>query len=362
MESLQAYQPVRIRSKPLARQRRSQEKQKQKRTAPPCADGFLKQSFAPITDKKLPSSKEISAMEKDFFSSLQHLSCLYDFEPLEVSDMVFPYNIYLAHAHAETMVCAIDGSLRLIIVNDESHICTLTTVTSLESGLTLFYVPVEPLHRKIGDKTKKHVADLMLSVYACLYQVIQMPFYDASFIGYNYDMISEWIKESPDEWEPEDYKEKLSDIRSINRQAKRLQKHMSNPSHLERFGKRIQSFNPSNNYEKELKRVATRLYELWKQYPERSFTDSIRYNLIYPEIDNRILPDQYFSFYWSSEGWLYEDLMENVNMSLQEMGCADDPVSLQFFDTPQTKVTHDLYFETTLLDIICELADALNDF
>jgi hypothetical protein len=362
MASLQAYQSVRTRSKPLARQRRSPEKQKQKRTPAPCADGFLKQSFAPITDKKLPSAKEILAMEKDFFGSLKHLSCLYGFDPLEVKDIVFPYNIYLAHGHAETILSGIDGSLRLIIVKDESHICTLTTVTSLESGLTLFYVPVEPLYKKIGDKTKKTVADLMLSVYACLYQVIQMSFYDASFIGYNYDMIYDWIQESPDEWEPEDYKEKLSDIRNLNRQAKRLKNHISKPIHLEKFGKRIQSFNPSDNRENELERVATRLYELWKQYPDRSFTDSIQYNLIYPEIDNRILPDQYFSFYWSSEGWLHEDLMENVNMSLQEMGCADDPVSLQFFDTPQTKATHDLYFETTLLDIICELADALNDF
>lgn len=363
MLSSSTYRSVRKRVRPGSRQRRSKEKQSQECTAPICANGFLKQPFLPVTDSVLPSIKQVLAIEKDFFNSLDNLSHLYGFEPMDTRGYVFPHNIYTAHAHAETIIKQYDKGLHLLIVNDEKHIATLTTVKEADTGGILYYIPVEPLLFLLRQKTRKQTKELMLSVYAYLYQVVKMPFCDSSsFMGYQYEMLQEWIEQEPEAWDEAEYKEKLADIKALFRYSNHIKKHISKPRHLEQFSARIKRFTPASLAEKILLEVAVKLCGLWAAYPARSFFDSITDNFLQPDIEERMQANQYFSFYWSNNGWLYEDVMENINVSLQEMQVAEEPIALQYFETPQSEVKHDLNFQTTLLEIICELAEVLNDF
>jgi hypothetical protein len=78
--------------------------------------------------------------------------------------------------------------------------------------------------------------------------------------------------------------------------------------------------------------------------------------------EERMYPEQYFSFNWSNEGWLDDNLMEVVNSHLQELSEAEVPCSMQYFDSPQATETHFLDFENKMLNAICDFASALNNF
>lgn len=362
MEQVQATRKLLKPTRSVTRQRRRAEKQKQKRTPPACADGFLKQEFVPVTRFNMPCAAHIERIEQDFFNSLLNLSLLYDFTLPDVSGMVFPLNIHRAFQYAEKMVLLKDEELDLIVVQDENHIATLATVKTIPNGMKLYYVQAEPVYRLLQTKENKQLAYLLLSAFTCLHTVVGMPFCDDNFIGGTYDMLEEWLTSDPDEWDRQEFLNRMKDLKAMKRGMKKVRGEIGKTSHLNCYAKRLKVFAPRNRKERELKVTLKRLFDFWQSYPALTFSDFIKENLLSPEKDERMQVDEYFSFYWQSEGWLHDDLMENVNYSLQEKEVSDDPCVVQLFNTPQAKPQHDLTYVTELFDIIWELAGSLNNF
>lgn len=360
MAQVSKIRKVRKTIRDAAHNRRSKEIKAKKRSRIPACNAFLKQQFLPVTDRRLPDNHSIAGILSTFERSFAHLGELYRFVPVDLYETAFPLNIHHALKHAETYIEKNDKSSHLLVMQDEDEQMRVVTAKSLQASYDLYYVQAAPLYRLLADTSKRPFANLLLSMFAYLYQVANMPFCNEQFIGGTYDMIEEWIADDPDAWDEEDYAERLDDITQMNKDAKRMCRIIADRKHLRRFERRITTMLPENETEAETVRLAVRFFQLWKEYPGHGFNSNVFPNLLNPEMEERMYVEQYFSFVWESRGWLFEDLMENINVSLQEYSTSDDPVAVQFFETPQDTIRLDLPYENLLLKLIEELIDILN--
>jgi hypothetical protein len=174
---------------------RSRKKAKDKNSASSFnGHGFLKHSFLPLADGRHEELEQWQAVEREFFASLSHLTSLYGFTPKKASDSVFPENIRNAYRHAAEQLKAVRPDLSLIIVQDETHPACLATIKPLNTGVCLYYVPIRPLWDLLRDRKQKKLANLLLSVYAYLYKVVQVPHYrdGGIYLGTTYEMMQDW--------------------------------------------------------------------------------------------------------------------------------------------------------------------------
>jgi hypothetical protein len=345
-----------------ARQRRDKEKETQIRTAEFNGYGFLKTGFLPVTDTIHEELKCTGKIEREFFNSLSNLVALYGFQPLDVKGKVFPYSILLAYRHAVEQVKKSNPALQLLIIQDKEHAACLATVKQMDTGATLYYVPVRPLYELLQDRSNKKLAELLLSVYTYLYQVAGIPYYrdSSSYMYYTYEMMEEWIRDNPTDWDEEDFTAQVSCLNSLSYYGDRIKRKIRNPYNLQQFEKRVSQYVPKTIDEERLHELSRKFISLYQQFPNRSIMDNIHDRIIEPQKDERIYPDQYISFYWDYKDCLYQSLFETVNMELQEKEVTEEPLSIQLFDKPQEKIqTHEMEFEIRFFDLLHELNDLL---
>jgi len=345
-----------------ARQRRDKKKETQIRPAEFNGYGFLKTGFLPVTDTVREELKCTGKIEREFFTSLSNIAALYGFHPLDVRGKVFPYNILLAYHHAEAQVKKANPALQLIIIQDKEHAACLATVKQMDTGATLYYVPVKPLYELLQDKENKKSAELLLSVYTYLYQVAGIPYYrdSSSYMYYTYEMMDEWIKDNPADWDEDDFTAQVSCLNSLSYYGNIIRRKIRNAYNLQQFEKRVSQYRPKTADEEKLQELSRNFLSLYQQFPNRSIMDNIHDRIIEPQKDERIYPDQYISFYWDYKDCLYQSLFETVNMELQEKEVTEEPLSIQLFDKPQEKIqTHEMEFEIRFFDLLHELNDLL---
>lgn len=335
--------------------------QSQKLTTFPAAHGFLNQTFAPVTDCAHFSTTSYTAIQSTFYASLNNLSRLYKFPHFTASGAIFPYNIYQSFTHAEKWMQEKTKYLRLLIIEQDNNPACLATLKELDTGMTLYYLPLDilvGLHR--GGR--KQCFQMVLSIFAYLHRIAGMPLCsDNDYLYYCYEMIENWVDDACNEFDEEEYRKYSQDLSIMRRFTNVLEKAVRLPLHLDSFGERVKGFSPSNQNEGALLVTAEKLYALYQQYPTSYFNENILPKQANDNEERPIYANQYLSFCWTMQGWINDHLFEIVNCDLQERCEIKQPSSLQFFDEPQTKESHDLDFETRLLDYICELSDALND-
>jgi hypothetical protein len=354
---------LRRKTKRHQKRRRNQAPETKKPSRFNAANDFLKQAFLPFTDHV--GFRKVSADEicTDFFRSLDHLSTLYKLEVTPTDHLPFPLNISSAFAQAKKQMEDKQSSLDLSIVSNENSKATIVTCESLNIGHTLYYMPLQPL-LKLHSAKNKSCFQLALSVCGYLHHIVGMQLMNSNdYLTGNYEMIEEWVKNEPNEYDPEDYLEHLREINEMKMASKILDRAISNPIHLSLFAERVAGFTTHNHTEGKLLFAATQLLKLHHQYPDESFFRNFHRDMYSDENDEeRMYPEQYFSFNWSNEGWLDDNLMEVVNSHLQELSEAEVPCSMQYFDSPQATETHFLDFENKMLNAICDFASALNNF
>lgn len=322
--------------------------------------GFLKHRFTPLVADSRHTLDDWRNVERDFFQSLGYLSDLYGFKTADVTGRVFPDNIRIAYHDAAAQVTAARPDLRLLIVQQhKGRQATLVTAKPFDTGMTLYYVPVRPLWECLQDKKRQPLAHLLLSVYACLYQLARMPYFteDDSYLGSTYDMMEEWLREDPD---TEDYAAQVSCFNELKWFGKRILRSIRHPYHLRQFGSRLQAFQPATEHDSKLHQVCMQINELFIQYPDRSVFANIRQGWIDPKEEQRISPEDYISFYWDDSGDMCQQLMETINYDLQERPISDEPLGMQLFDMPQHAIlSHELEFEKRFFDLLNDLTALL---
>ncbi|MDQ0965402.1 hypothetical protein QFZ20_000805 [Flavobacterium sp. W4I14] len=357
---------LRAEPRPYARSFRDQKHSAKTCTIEPCRNGFLNFNFTPMV-KDIPEElRNRKKTEQDFFNSVENLCKLYGICMDRYDSAPYPQNIAITFNALNEKLGAIDQEIALNLMAWEDKTTCLVTVKKYDTGMTLFYLPVEPLYRLLQDRQRKPTAELLLSVCAYLYQTAGVSYHteDSSYLSYIYNMVEEWNLE-PECFEQEGEQEIfLSEITYIRKSGEELLGKIGNPRHLKALKKRCDRFQPMGETEEKLKDIADRVCTLMFDYPDRSIMNSI-YNGAFAsdsDADGLITADQYISFFWSSSDCLYDQLMDSVNAELNEIGSIDEPVSVQFFDTPQPAISHDLSFESRFFDLLHDISDNLNSF
>ena len=335
-------------------------------TTEPCGNGFLTHCFPPMVMGMPEELSNRKIVEKDFFASAENLCSLYGISFERTDSLTYPKNIASVFYELKQKIGAIDSELTLNLMAWEGRAASLATLKRYDTGMTLFYLPVEPLHRLLQDKSRKATAQLLLSVCAYLFQIAGVCYHteDSSYLNYIYTTVEEWSSE-PECFDTEEEQEHfLKEVAYMKNASEQLFSKINCPQNLTALEKRCSTYQPLNETETALKNIAERICTLRQSYPDRSIMDSIYHDSFAMELEGEsiITADQYISFFWSSSDCLYDQLMESVNAELNEIGEIDEPLSIQFFDSPQMAVNHNLSFEKEFFDLLHEISDNLNSF
>lgn len=359
MRSVQTNSAVYAPSRHSRQRRRHPKGQAKKRPRFDAANGILNKTFAPIIGRDLGMLGSPREIEREFYHSLSNFAALYGLK-IPPAREEYPLNITQAFEVVKQQFSALDTGLQVIILKEKKHKACVTTVKTYDTGMCLFYIAVKPLVLLLQNPHKKTQANLLLSVFAYLRQVAGVPDFHDGFVGGYYQTIQEWYTQDPRDYDEDVCNELTSTYRSMEYFGRKVFKSIRNKYHLEQFENRVRSFAPKTANDRELLATGTEILNLYLAYPERRIMDNMYYGFFEPEQEDRILPDQYISFFWEAEGMVYEQLMECINVDFQEICCIEEPLSFQLFDTPQTAQAHSLVFEETFFECLHKLADLLD--
>lgn len=360
METASAIQKFHAKARPTAGRRRGTAQQAKERTAGHRTNGFLKARFLPFWAIQAKNYRQVEA---EFFRSLASLCNAYGLSEPDMSGIDFPMNVTTAYMRVKEALKLKDKTADCIIIKDDNHQATLAVLKRYDTGMCLYYIPVRPLWNLVQTAQQQPLAQVLLSVYAYLYQIAKVPYYteDDSFVYYEYESLRNWIEERDEEDEEEQkYKEtELEMIDTLDNAGNRLVTLIRNDDHLQNWEANIRAYRECGERDLETERVADEFLTLFKDYPQRTLFDNIHPELCTPEEPDRIRPEQYVSFYWSGNDCLTDILFESIDNQFQECGVTDEPISVQLFDSPQASVLNDLDFEERLFDLMDRLCKIL---
>ncbi|MEZ2338370.1 hypothetical protein AB6735_22170 [Mucilaginibacter sp. RCC_168] len=333
------------------------------RTAGHRTNGFLKFRFLPFWAIQARNYRQVEA---EFFRSLANLCAVYEMPVPDVSATVFPQNVTTAYMQVKEALKLKDNNAECIIIKDSNHSATLAVLKGFDTGHCLYYIPVRPLWNLVQTAQQQPLTEMLLSVYAYLYQIAKTPYYTESdsYLSGEYDMLQQWIYEADDEGEEEQqYREEQTEAMDLlNHAGDRLVTLIRDNNYLLKWEANIKAYRQTEDWDLETECLADQFLTLYAAYPHRSLFDNIHDELIAPEETERVRMEQYVSFYWSSNDSFYDMLFDTINNEFQECGVTDEPTSIQLFDTPQSKVLNDLDFEKRLFDLIDKLCGILNKY
>jgi len=363
METASAIQKFHPIARQAAGRRRSTAQPREERTAGHRTYGFLKHRFLPFWAVQARNYRQLEA---EFFRSLANLCHVYEIREPDVSALDFPQNVTTAYMQVKESLKLKDKTADCIIMKDGSHSATLAVLKRFDTGMCLYYIPVRPLWNVVQTAQQQPLAQMLLSVYAYLYQVANVPYYAEQdcYMFYQYETMQNWIDEADDEDEEEKpYRDEQNEIlQTLNDAGNRLLTIIREKDCLTNWEASITAYRQSGNWDLETESIASELLALYREYPNRTIFDNVHEELCEPEETERIRMEQYLSFWWSNNDCFYDMIFDMVNNEFGECGVTDEPVSIQLFDTPQISVLNDLDFEKRLFDLINRLCSILNQY
>lgn len=363
MENISAVRQVRRTTRPPARCRRSSAQPAKERTAGTGRNGFLTHQFVPF----YVCDGNRNASEREFFNSLSQLCHHYKLALPDVSGYDFPQNIYQSWQAVAPQVKESGDKMDCLIMADEDHRATLATVKVMDTGTTLYYIPVRPLWAWSKCAGQLQVAELVTSIYAYLYQVVKIPFYTEqyTFMDMQYETLENWLQEETcdedDTGQKEWQEHQIDELYMLKNSGLHIYRSIIQPEHLIAFAERATAF-AATDFDPKLVEAASGLYHLYKDYPTRSVFDNICPDLYHPEEHECVRAEHYISFYWSGNDCFYDTLIDMIDTSFQEYGLIDEPLAVQVFDGKTAIKNEDFDFETRLFDLLNKLCAALNPY
>jgi hypothetical protein len=243
MENTATIGQIHAQSRLSQRRSRSKKGQAKRCSADPAQFDFLNFRFEPLVSHDWPYLSDQSEIEKGFFTNLDHFCECYNIERFEEKKEVYPYNIFLGFQYAQECLEQINADLELMICSKDDGNVTIATAETLCTGNTLYYLPASrsySIRKEEGNKA----ADLLLSLYAWLYQVVRIPSYavESNYLNYVHDMIRIWLCESREEYDNDEFAESITEVRRASYFGKKFLKSVSNPYHLQWFSNRLNRF------------------------------------------------------------------------------------------------------------------------
>jgi len=366
METISANRRIRNKPQPSARCAGSKKGQSPFGSCGVVTDGFLRHQFLPLYEQTetIPDKKQVEA---GVFSSLSRLAESCSFQPINVADKPYPYNVLLAYWDATQQINDHNRDMELFIVTGENGKALLSTKETVDTGQTLYYIPVLPLCRLLKDKRQKRTAELLLSVFAYLYHVAAIPYYrdSDSYLFYHYEVLEEWMEDEADQDGEQDHLRNKSALQKANHFGDVMERKIFNLYQLNHFKERADRFNPKDDLGKECLKIARTALDMWDKFLGQT---------IYGHINNEVAEDgeedeeqeesirinEYISFIAETEGSLYDSLSEIVNSEFQEKACIQKPMITTLYNQ-SGKQGDTLDFERQLFALILGLCTLLNE-
>jgi len=344
------------------RRTRNKQRQTQVSTTTDVANGFLRTTFLPKLEamKTVQPATEVEKIETDFYCSLCAIARHYNgFEPTDTRTFGYPYNIALSVWEVENHLKRnIKNWNGLRLVQDDKAKTFFISEERYDTGTTLFYIPVIPLYKMLKEPKTKRAARLLLSVFAYLYHVADIPYYrqEDAYIYWQYEMIADWI-EQDDETELDSRKE---DLKVAQWCGEKIEQKIFNRKNLDVFEQRIKALKPTNNFEQECLNVAKGMFTLYTDYPATTVFQHAKYADDEEQEDEVISMRKYISFIADTKGWLYETIAESVNNEFNECGVTEEPTIIKKFNG-KAITECSLDFENRLFPLINDLCCLLNN-
>lgn len=360
MQTISAISKIHKRNGQAPRCARSTEKQNKVSSLGTSANGFLRKKFLPLFEAST-NCPDKKIAEKAFFKSFDILAELHHLSSFDAQNNPYPYNVLLAHHFAQTQLCKSAHEIELSIMQDDDHRVKLAGKTVYHTGNTLYYIPVLPLYRLMQDKSQRQGAELLLSVFAYLYHIAEIPYYreDYSALGYHYECLEDWFFEQCQEDQKEEIVAMQQELNRACFYGDQMFRKIYNPYHLNNFKRKIESFTLSTDLGQQCLRIAKKTFEIFKQYPNESiFRNTSNEN--FQHDDGIIMAQQYISFIADSQGILYENIERAINDEFNECSEMQQPVLFQIYDNQNKPCHQGLDFEYKIFPLINDLCTLLN--
>ncbi|MFD2966248.1 hypothetical protein [Sphingobacterium bambusae] len=300
-------------------------------------------------------------MERDFYSSLSMLCKQLNFSLPETEQLGFPCNMACAMDHLQRALKATGEEWQDIrLVEDEGSVF-FARQQRFDTGMTLYYIPVEPLFYMLRDNSRKKASHLLLSAFAYLFQVARIPYHrhEGNYLNYTYDMLNDW-KMQDDEEDLAFVKE----YRCMEYVGDVIELKIQNPENLRNFKNRLEGFRTKDDFDRDCLKIGELAFTLLTVYPDAHIYDKFREGSFVEEDDDlsrQISLDNYISFYGSACGELSDLVIETVNTDLQQFSGIDEPTIFLPIDGREIK-GNNFDFEIKLFKLVEDLSILLNNY
>ncbi|REC62272.1 hypothetical protein DRF65_11200 [Chryseobacterium pennae] len=293
-------------------------------------------------------------LEREFYDSLSIVTEKYGITVQDSKAMPFPYNISaaLADLRAKLKKTILDWKeIRLIHHRNRTF---FAHEDRFNTGMTLYYIPVIPLHTILEENQSSQTGILLLSIYSYLYKVLGIPYYrnDDCYLNSTYESYEEMISE--DEDQDEDISAELKNAKTVGDIMKTK---IFDAENLTAFETRLKTFKAKSDFDKKTLKIAKEVYKIYTKYPTERL-DRKYYPLRFREEEAQdsyyVTMDNYVSFCASIKGNLFECMCQFINEDLQEYGDIDEPTRFLPFDEQVIK-GNNFDFEKQVFDSLDDL-------
>ena len=358
-----------------------------KRSPRTLAPDFLRHSFTPII--ALPEG-HISSQEAQahFYASLRNIESVYKLKKTPLSKRPYPYNIMDAFHWAKEQVDKKNCYTKLFLIENGRFPYCLATATTWDTGYHLYYISFDALLRISRSRRCRKETGLFFSACAYLFQIVEMPSYAAGgMVSSIYEQVWDYKEQEHFEMEEEqdddtdvpepaqlnellaqrmeqeqEFKTAAHEMGCADYFGRKIQKSISHPRNLMTWEHRIKHYRPKDKKGKELLVVSQKLFDLYRQYPDRNFYQQYCARHWYSENDCIMHASEYFSFVWSIDGWLGDQSYQFTNDMSGSYDGIDEPLQYKIYDVPSTREANNLDFEKRLFALVDELSFLLYNY
>ncbi|WP_063962901.1 hypothetical protein [Chryseobacterium kwangjuense] len=295
----------------------------------PChvTNAFLRMQFLPrLQETEVVQDCDKTKLEREFYNSLSIVTKKYGISIQENKAMPFPYNISASLAELREKLKKTTEDWREIRLIHYRNRTFFAREDRFSTGMTLYYIPVVPLHTILEDNQNSQTGLLILSIYSYLYQILGIPYYrnDDCYLNSTYESYEEMIVD--EENEDEDI---LTELKNAKIVGDLMKIKIADPENLNLFGTRLKSFKPNSDFDKKAFKIAKLVYKIHTKYPKERidrkyyplrFREDVTHDSYFVTMDN------YVSFCASIKGNLFECMCQFINDDLQEYGDIDEPI------------------------------------
>ena len=252
----------------------------------------------------------------------------------------YPFSIYKRYHQLNEALNQKNGNLTLEIIQDDDERYCYGVMQTSDTPQMFYLLELRCLKRLMEGSFRKGInqpaaaTDLLLSIYAYVVQVLEMPsFADSSsclhgewfFLIENYQ--GQMLEERGEE--KARLREMIGLVRGEIREGKQVMKELRKRVHLQKLKSRAEAFVPQTRLERQIARAARMVLRLQRRFPNKAFFDVFAYSSVFYNDDYTAQPDNRFGLVWDTQTDVYTDISHSMDAVLNECGQVVEPLQVQ---------------------------------